>query len=242
MPIRWAQNFARNLGPLASKTDYGMNGGASTTNARVALVDLEGIWAPGRRIAPRHIIDGLSHTYLLGEKAMDADRYIDGRDFGDRGPWMGWIHTTPRGFISSSYVRYARQPPWIDRPGFCDPTCHDFGSAHPGGWNSALADGSVRSNPFGVDRFVHIALGSIDGRRVAGRRLAFSRRTGILPVSRRGSNSPRARMPALRFGCSLARACLPVARRDSNNSRARMPALRSRKLPGVFPSRLGKIC
>jgi len=42
-----------------------------------------GLWNPRERIVIEKIVDGLSKTYLVGEKAMDTERYTTGRDLGD---------------------------------------------------------------------------------------------------------------------------------------------------------------
>ena len=89
------------------------------------------------------ITDGLSNTYLLGEKAMDRMRDHSGDDFSDRSP----IASDPNDEGSNhSYVRYAARPPNVDLPNVCL-TCRDLGSAHSTGWNTTNADGSARIIP-----------------------------------------------------------------------------------------------
>lgn len=72
------------------RTDYAINGGNGTpTNERMdhgqtrtdALVETDGVWAYGRQISENNVADGLSHTYLIGEKAMDAPLH------NGNGPW-----------------------------------------------------------------------------------------------------------------------------------------------------------
>jgi prepilin-type N-terminal cleavage/methylation domain-containing protein len=154
-------------GDLGARTDYALNGGNTTDegggselvgNANIIVKD-DGIWSLGRHTAPRHIVDGLSKTYLVGEKAMDTLHYLDGRDVGDRGPIAGLSNNSG---ATNSYVRFAARPPIQDIPNNCA-ACHNFGSAHFAGWNVSMADGSVRSLGYDMDIHLHRALASIAG-------------------------------------------------------------------------------
>ena len=60
--------------------------GASTQEGLNVTVKDDGVWSLGRHTAPKHIVDGLSKTYLVGEKAMDMLHYTTGEDVGDRAP------------------------------------------------------------------------------------------------------------------------------------------------------------
>jgi prepilin-type N-terminal cleavage/methylation domain-containing protein len=154
-------------GDLGARTDYGINGGNTTDeggggddleNPNIKVKD-DGVWALGRHTAPRHIVDGLSKTYLVGEKAMDTLQYTTGRDVGDRGPIAG---LKDNGGATNSYVRFAARSPAQDIPNNCA-ACHNFGSAHFGGLNMSMADGSVRMFSYGMDIHVHRAFASIAG-------------------------------------------------------------------------------
>ena len=155
------------IGDAAARTDYAMNGGTMPFNEeRGGRVDLLGIWVPGRRIGAKDIVDGLSHTYLAGEKAMNGSKYLTGDDFGDRASYLGWTFTDRGGsnqLQTNSYVRFARRSPFRDRVGWCLTSCHEFGSAHASSWNATFADGSVRSLQYGEQRWIHVARGSING-------------------------------------------------------------------------------
>ena len=153
---QWAQRF----GDTGARTDYAMCAGAGEMNTgnNIGVKD-EGIWHVGRRIATKHVTDGTSKTYLLGEKAMDTERYTNGEDLGDLPPIVGW---GPRRASSNSNVRFAARRPASDGAGSCL-TCHDFGSSHRENWNVALGDGSVRAMSYGLDLRIHRAMGSIQG-------------------------------------------------------------------------------
>ncbi len=152
-------DYLERFGPTAARTDYAMNGGAFRTDGALLHLESPGIWMFGRRPAARHVTDGLSNSYLIGEKAMNVENYTSGRDYGDRSPVVGWTKCSGS---ANSYVRFAAYPPAMDRTGNCL-ACHGFGSAHPNGWNSAFADGSVRVLNYAIDAKIHRACASIAG-------------------------------------------------------------------------------
>lgn len=160
------------FGDAGARTDYAINGGSSTAEgsrggngARENItIQYDGIWALGRRIAPKNIVDGLSNTYLVGEKSMDVLHYTTGEDVGDRAPIAGLDDNFG---AANSFVRFAAKPPSRDIVDNCQ-ACHDFGSAHPASWNISMADGSVRSLSYTMDVRLHRALASINGEEIAG--------------------------------------------------------------------------
>jgi prepilin-type N-terminal cleavage/methylation domain-containing protein len=158
-------------GELGARTDYAVNGGNSTpagsrtgngAGQNITLAH-DGIWALGRRTELKKIIDGLSNTYLVGEKSMDVLHYTTGEDVGDRAPIAGLNDNFG---AANSYVRFAAKSPSRDVPNNCL-ACHDFGSAHPAAWNVSLADGSVHSLSYSMDVELHRALASVDGADIA---------------------------------------------------------------------------
>ncbi len=158
--------YVSRYGERGARTDYAMNGGpaeVSELDHRIIHTRADGVWVLGKRTKMNRVFDGLSYTYLLGEKAMDSSKYETGDCFGDRSPLAGYHET---GVSSHSYVRYASRVPMIDSINNCL-VCHDFGSAHPAGWNVAMADGSVRLMSFGLDIEVHRANASVDGREIS---------------------------------------------------------------------------
>jgi prepilin-type N-terminal cleavage/methylation domain-containing protein len=150
------------FGLLGARTDYAMNGGVAShvtgSDYTVKFIS-DGIWAFSRRVKIKNVKDGLSHTYLVGEKAMDLSLYLTGDDFGDRAPLSG---VNDYSGSVNSYVRYAVDAPARDVVKTCA-SCHNFGSAHPVSWNMSLADGSVHTLGFEMDLNLHKALASIAG-------------------------------------------------------------------------------
>ena len=157
--------YSSRYGTRGARTDYAMNGGpavVSESDHRIIYNQYDGAWVLGKRVKLNRIFDGLSYTYLLGEKAMDSLRYTTGDCFGDRAPLAG----DPTTRVSThSYVRYAARQPAIDSVDNCL-VCHDFGSAHPAGWNAAMTDGSVRLFSYQMDIEIHRANASVDGREI----------------------------------------------------------------------------
>ncbi len=157
------ETYRDRFGLTAGRTDYAMNGGPAIPeeepdNPNIIHVTFDGVWRLGQWTRPRNITDGLSNTYLIGEKAMSSNNYLNGLDFGDRAPASGWIdHPTS----SNSSVRFAARSPIKDQPDNCL-ACHDFGSAHSVSWNVSMADGSVRPMFYSLDIETHRALASID--------------------------------------------------------------------------------
>lgn len=164
-PYPLIEPFLTKYGAMGARTDYAMNGGpahVSTEDHRIIYNQYDGVWTLGRRTKTNRIFDGLSFTYLLGEKAMDSQRYITGDCFGDRAPIAGMKESR---VSTHSYVRYAARQPALDSVDNCL-VCHDFGSAHPAGWNAAMSDGSVRLLSYTMDIEVHRANASVDGREI----------------------------------------------------------------------------
>ena len=151
-------NYIHYYGPTAARTDYGINGGGALP--RTGFIR-SGIWSFGRKVGAKDITDGLSKTYLVGEKALQSDMYQSGRDFGDRAPIWGRTNS-PESEVHN-YIRTARSVPFRDRPGHCESACHEFGSAHTSGWNVAMADGSVTTQAYATNQLIHAAFATIAG-------------------------------------------------------------------------------
>jgi prepilin-type N-terminal cleavage/methylation domain-containing protein/prepilin-type processing-associated H-X9-DG protein len=101
-------------------------------------------------LSVRKLTDGTSKTMLVGEKYIPSNKY-DGGAYGDNFAWT-------RG-AEWEGVRFANKHPLNDDPVFnalspmgelpCD--CDGFGGAHPGGFNVALCDGSVRLVSYDIE-------------------------------------------------------------------------------------------
>lgn len=118
-----------------------------------------GIYFPGSALELNEITDGTTNTLIYAEKYLNPNLYTTGTDSGDNEfAMMGdnedivrWTHATN-----------AAMQPMMDRAGYSSSKA--FGAAHPGGFNGALCDGSVRSFNYSIDREVLRRLGNrMDG-------------------------------------------------------------------------------
>ncbi len=160
-PYPLTGSYRTRFGGYAARNDYAMSGGSAEVSSDGFWIRLknEGFWRMGRETRLRDVKDGLSNTYMIGEKSMNSNHYESGHDLGDRSPAFGWVDQYTG---ASSTVRFAARLPVRDHVGNCN-ACHDFGSAHSTNWNAALGDGSVRSIYYGIDLELHQAYGSIKG-------------------------------------------------------------------------------
>lgn len=95
------------------------------------------------------VSDGLSKTFFIGEKYLNSDSYMNGKDAGDNENWSSGCDV--------DNVRVTASLPLPDRPGYSDWSI--FGSAHPGGCNFAFCDGSVQTISYSIDETVYANLG-----------------------------------------------------------------------------------
>ncbi len=102
------------------------------------------------------IRDGSSNTYLVGEKHVQPNRYLDGRDKGDDDdPFTGCSADTYRWCTDAL-------PPQADTPHASDAYygIWRFGSAHSGTCNFVFCDGSVKPISYSIDANTHVCLGN----------------------------------------------------------------------------------
>jgi prepilin-type processing-associated H-X9-DG protein len=108
----------------------------------------------------RQIQDGTVHTYMVGEKYMSTDSYDTGLDAGDNEPaFSGNNADTLR---TTSHIRELNRALDLgpDQPGDSQNIGERmFGSAHPGGFNMAMCDASVKVVSFDIDKETHRARG-----------------------------------------------------------------------------------
>lgn len=182
----WARtDYAANAGTyIVSGWDPGILAGSATipdppgipTSSFVDRTKFTGVSFQGSTVSMALIRDGASNTYLVGEKAMNPDRYTDGMDPGDFYPVLSGAafanyrlaanypsHDKTNYPLDSIRVdsNYPILPPVADHReiGTRTPNYYlRFGSAHASTFNMALCDGSVRSIAYTIDSTVHLYL------------------------------------------------------------------------------------
>jgi hypothetical protein len=157
-------DYAANMGSGVPPNDY--RGGGSFGPATFADIFSDADWRlqfgpptdglifRRSRIRLKEITDGLSQTYLLGEKYVDPSLLAAGTsDDDDQCLYSGH---------DRDVLRTACTPPYRDRPGFDPKHVHGsspapvaFGSGHPDSCGMALADGSVQAADYLIDPAVH---------------------------------------------------------------------------------------
>lgn len=98
----------------------------------------------------RHLTDGTSKTLLAGEKCLNLGLLGQSQTDDDSGYWDGW---------DWDIVRWGHLQPSRDWNNPSTGVAHSgnvplhgaFGGPHPGGFNAAIADGSVRTVSFSID-------------------------------------------------------------------------------------------
>jgi prepilin-type processing-associated H-X9-DG protein len=165
-------DYAANMGSGTVPNNY--RGGASFSPASYADLQTEAKWQSNfgpptdglvfrrSRVRLKDVTDGVSNTYLVGEKYVDPLRMVAGNsDDDDQSLYSGF---------DRDVVRVGSVPPYRDRSGFDPKDIHGgypvplaYGSAHPEGCGIAMADGSVRTVEYAIDPAVHRGLSSRNG-------------------------------------------------------------------------------
>jgi prepilin-type N-terminal cleavage/methylation domain-containing protein len=155
--------------PESARTDYAINGGevflsigygpatlAQGDNGQYAFPDWHpstGIAHTRSRIRVVDIKDGTSNTYLVGEKYVSQQSADLGTSYGDdQGPYC----SDERDSMRWAALGTANLPPLRDQIGpDSNAQTFSFGSAHVGGFQMALADGSVRMFEYTITPQLH---------------------------------------------------------------------------------------
>lgn len=112
-----------------------------------------------RRIEPRKmrdIVDGLSETLLIGEKRINMTWLGTAQNDDNEGYSAGWNTDTMRSTAKEPLADFNGDGDGDDR----------FGSSHPGLFHVTLADGSVRSITYSIDKQTFLYLGDIHDQQV----------------------------------------------------------------------------
>ena len=107
---------------------------------------MTGVMFQRSEVGMKHIVDGASKTYLLGERYLNAINY--NRDTIEGGDDWGWAW----GF-SDDNERSTHNAPLQDFPFVSSKDM--FGSAHAGAFHMAYCDGHVEAVNYDIDLLVH---------------------------------------------------------------------------------------
>jgi prepilin-type N-terminal cleavage/methylation domain-containing protein/prepilin-type processing-associated H-X9-DG protein len=139
---------------LGAKTDYSVNcgdagnerNGGSPTQAPSPSDAYPGIHYDKSKVKLSDVTDGLSNTFMVGEKYLNPNKYTTGDDSADNeNLYVGFDNDHNRSTNPDSYY-----PPRQDSKLYVD--LHVYGSAHPGGFNVVMCDGSVRVIQYSIDK------------------------------------------------------------------------------------------
>ena len=143
-----------------AKLDYGANcgdggnerNGGDPAQAPSAADTYPGIVYDKSTIKLALITDGLSNTFMVGEKYLSPAAYQTGTDAADNeNLYVGFDNDNARS-VGASYF-----PPRQDTRLVAN--LQIFGSAHPGGFNMVMCDGSVRLIQYNIDQTSYRNLG-----------------------------------------------------------------------------------
>lgn len=160
----------------SAKSDYAANAGDDTTllssfggpatlqqgdttfkwnaKGKEAAWKSTGICYPRSEVRIRDISDGTTNTILVGEKCLRLNNYEKGYGAGDdQNLYAGYNSDT---FRATGHIPV--QDYWD--PLNSDVSDHWFGSAHNGGLNVAMCDGSVHAINYGIDEAVFKGIGN----------------------------------------------------------------------------------
>jgi len=179
-PLMARSDYAANAGsnyvsvPASPNTGYNPKFDWSTIEGSVNSTTnpSTGVVLVANPVTSAMIKDGMSNTYLIGERYLNPDCYYTGGCCDNDQGWdEGYDWDTNRG-TGSGYVNVKAPslppqvagtpiPPAQDRPGYAtNGSCSwNFGSAHESGFNMAFCDGTVRKMSYSINPTIHMQLG-----------------------------------------------------------------------------------
>ena len=113
------------------------------------ITDPGGVVYQRSTICLSQVTDGLSNTYMVGEKYLNPDMYFTGDDHNND-------DSAYCGFAADNCASWRNGGPLQDTPGLV--IWMIYGSTHPMTWNCVMCDGSVREISYGVEEEAHRGL------------------------------------------------------------------------------------
>jgi prepilin-type N-terminal cleavage/methylation domain-containing protein len=158
-------DYAANLGPQVDERPLQWLSGPTPARAEqgIGFVDdlkdrAHGVVYQLSEVKFAQITDGTSQTYMVGEKYLMPEHYETGMSIAD--DQSAWIAD------DLDLHRRTDIAPAQDQPGL--PLLFSFGSVHPGAFQMALCDASVRAIAYDIESMVHWRYGNRDDGDVTG--------------------------------------------------------------------------
>jgi prepilin-type N-terminal cleavage/methylation domain-containing protein/prepilin-type processing-associated H-X9-DG protein len=149
-------DYAANVGD----TQYNQWNGGPPGGKSVPGVDWTGLLYDFSKVRQSEVTDGTSNTFMVGEKYLDANAYTSGADLADNeNLYVGFDNDNCRSTHANYFPprRDSRTPP---APWTTSSNLYMYGSAHPGGFNVVLCDGSVRVIKYEIEKETYRRLGN----------------------------------------------------------------------------------
>ena len=142
----------------AARNDYVANGGSVDWRGGTCTVPPNGITYEKSQVQSAHVRDGMSNTYMLGEKYLDLNHYTTGLDPGDDESAYGgdWECIIRWGGMVHCGGNLVPSPPMRDEQGNPGvPAYGCFGSSHAAVCQFVFCDGSVHPISYNIDLSTH---------------------------------------------------------------------------------------
>lgn len=161
-------SFRVPAGPSLGQGQEGASNWTATTGnplgVDVAWRTMTGAIKPHGNVKVSDIVDGLSCTFMVGEKFIDSSSYSKGTWAGDdssafAGCDYGNVRICPA--VTAGNTPGAQEHTSLDSSSLPYNSSHYqwvFGSAHPNGFNMAYCDGSVHAINYTIDPTIYRAL------------------------------------------------------------------------------------
>jgi prepilin-type N-terminal cleavage/methylation domain-containing protein/prepilin-type processing-associated H-X9-DG protein len=135
-------------GPASTEEGDAGIGFTEPDESQVAMANSNGVCYQRSQITAKDISDGLSCTYLVGEKYLNPLHYRDGRDAGDDQCALSGYDNDVCGWAVLPPMRDTSD---IGVNGSSETERSRFGSAHAGTMHMAFCDGSVHALRYAID-------------------------------------------------------------------------------------------
>jgi prepilin-type N-terminal cleavage/methylation domain-containing protein len=149
--INAGQNFSDPMVGPSSIDDTATSWWGNERNRLARLAN--GISFATSEIPPAMVTDGLSRTYMVGEKYINPEAYLNGRNEGDNETIFSGANGDNQRWTGTPQGPYFPVPDTVGYPAWLM-----WGSAHAGVFHMVFCDGSVHAISFEIDGATHAGL------------------------------------------------------------------------------------